>query len=211
MIAKPRVYIEDADTLTFQMFLYSEKFTPSILLGDKPDLVCFTGGADVQPLLYNEENVASHCSPMRDRHCQNLWDKWPDVPRVGICRGSQFLNVMSGGAMYQDVDAHGVDHQVTNLLPMPDTGFKMGTTLMVSSTHHQMMIAGDKGEVITIANRSTQFVSGKPRVKPEFDTEVVWYPETKSLCYQPHPEYARCPANKVYFFDLLKFFFGMGK
>ena len=31
------------------------------------NLLCFTGGADVSPELYGEENVGSYCSPERDK------------------------------------------------------------------------------------------------------------------------------------------------
>ncbi len=213
MTNKPRVLIEDMDNLTFQMFLRTEKFFPTLheSQSDKPDLICLTGGWDVQPHLYGEENIESSCNPTRDKWCKDLWDRYPDTPRVGICRGGQFLNVMSGGAMWQDVDGHCGTHEVINLLDIPSTGFNMGTKFKVTSTHHQMMIPGPDGEVLTIAKKASKFKSGRVREIPAFDTEVVWYEKTQSLCYQPHPEYDGAPVNRVYFFDLIKHLLGMGK
>jgi len=36
------------------------------------------------------------------------------------------------------------------------------------------------------------------------DVEVVMYADTKSLCFQPHPELERCPEECTdYYFELL--------
>ena len=42
------------------------------------DLLCFTGGADVSPELYGEENVGSYCSPERDKYEEQVFD-WADT------------------------------------------------------------------------------------------------------------------------------------
>lgn len=115
----------------------------------------------------------------------------------------QLINTLSGGAMWQDVNNHGGSHEIVDLLIFKDKPFQ------VTSTHHQMMIPGPKGDVIAIAHRATSFLSAdSSRKKPEFDTEVVYYEHTKSLCFQPHPENGYCikgsPTN-VYFFELLNY------
>ena len=148
------------------------------------DLLCFTGGADVSPELYGEDNVGSYCSPERDKYEEQVFD-WAyahDVPMVGICRGGQFLNVMNGGKMWQDVDNHAISgtHKAV---------CKYWGEIMVSSTHHQMMRAGDDGEVLVTANLSTYRNNAEGLFDTDSnDVEVVHYKETKSLCYQPHPE-----------------------
>lgn len=190
-----------------------------IILDDQdkePDLVCFTGGADVNPQLYGEMAIQeTSYDQRRDDEDIRMWQKWPDKPKVGICRGGQFSNVMSGGSMWQHVTNHGESHLIHNLLQIP--GIEQ-TSLMVTSTHHQMMIPGKDGHVIAIAKsqkfgenkgRSDVYKSYLGRKRPDFDTEVVWYPETKALCYQPHPEYRQHPENKEYFFKLLDHFHGM--
>lgn len=178
-----------------------------------PDLVVFTGGHDLNPKLYGEEPLReTRFNNMRDNEDLEAWNKYKDIPKVGICRGGQFLNVMSGGAMWQHVTGHGGAHLMHNLLIVPGIEEQ---SLMVTSTHHQMMIPGEKGFVLGIAldnvnknkGLATEYRSFLKRDKPRFDTEVVWYPETKSLCFQPHPEYNSHSEMRKYFFKLLNHFF----
>lgn len=166
--------------------------------GKEPDLVCFTGGSDVDPSYYGEINA--YCGGLnikRDKREVAAYNAFIDYPKVGICRGGQFLNIMSGGAMWQDVNGHGQSHKVFDLLM-----YQM--EIDMTSTHHQMMIASPKGEVIAIAHQANKFRSPtKDRKVPKFDTEVVYYEHTKSLCFQPHPEYVGNQHDcNVYFFEL---------
>lgn len=93
-----------------------------------------------------------------------------------------------------------------------------GKTYKVTSTHHQMMIPGPEGQLIGIATESKWFEDAtgiyglshaKSRTKdrnpkiPEFDAEIIWYPKTRSLCFQPHPEYHHVETRKL-FFDLVE-------
>lgn len=153
------------------------------------DLLCFTGGADVSPELYGEDNVGSYCSPERDKYEEQVFD-WAyahDVPMVGICRGGQFLNVMNGGKMWQDVDNHAISGTHKAMC-------KYWGEIMVSSTHHQMMRPGDGGEVLVSADLSSYRLNDEVCWHVAYDewvgldVEVVYYKDTKSLCYQPHPE-----------------------
>lgn len=173
---------------------------PDHAVGKEPDLVCWTGGADVNPELYGHKNVASEgINKTRDRQEAAAFSVFKDYPKVGICRGGQFLNVMSGGRMWQDINRHGGTHDLLDLLN--------GETIQVTSTHHQMMIAGKDGEVIGIAHLASKFISGDPNEpKPNFDIEVVYYEPQKAVCFQPHPEYVgnNHPCN-MYFFNLINF------
>lgn len=172
----------------------------------KADLICFTGGEDVSPELYQEEpHEKTYNNWKRDIKEMEIFEKYRDLPKVGICRGGQFLNVMSGGSMWQHVNNHGLTggHTMLDLLLSKKTVF-------VTSTHHQMMIPSKEGTVIAIAHCATQFESKKTsRKRPKYDTEVVWYKETMSLCYQPHPEYwlseNKNSGNQAYFFNLIDY------
>jgi hypothetical protein len=152
------------------------------------DLLCFTGGADVSPELYGEENVGSYCSSERDKYEEQVFD-WAyahDVPMVGICRGGQFLNVMNGGKMWQDVDNHAISGTHKAMC-------KYWGEIMVSSTHHQMMRPAESGEVLVSAELAGYKLNASGFMECEEeplgdDCEVVYYSYTKSLCYQPHPE-----------------------
>ena len=172
----------------------------------KANIVCFTGGEDVSPELYGEENVKSYINVRHDM--EEMFEfqraKALGIPCVGICRGGQFLNVMSGGKMWQDVDNHGIGGHGTHELTCSFTGEKH----QVSSTHHQMMVSGPKGSIIAVANRSSYKTNDKGTFEmgpDDRDIEVMFYPETNSLCFQPHPEFFG-PGHDCYdyFFTLVK-------
>jgi gamma-glutamyl-gamma-aminobutyrate hydrolase PuuD len=78
----------------------------------RPKFVVFTGGTDVNPKFYGEERLAITGYPDRRRdENEALWFshcRANKIPMVGICRGSQFGCVMSGGALYQHVTGHGL-------------------------------------------------------------------------------------------------------
>lgn len=166
------------------------------------DVIVFTGGADVSPHLYGEDNVASNTSRRRDDACLYLFENYPDVPRIGICRGAQFLNVVSGGKMWQDVDGHGRSHLVKDTRTLRE--------YYCTSTHHQMMRPGPDAAVIGVAAAplSTYRLGGTELERfRSTDIEVLYYGTTNSLCFQPHPEYSGHPECTEYFVELVIEFF----
>lgn len=168
------------------------------------DLVCFTGGEDVSPSLYGEKpHIRTYYNPTRDVIERGVFNNCitQEKRMVGICRGGQFLNVMSGGQMYQDVSEHTHDHYITDV----DTGM----LIFASSTHHQMMRPGPGSELVAIANEGgwkEYMKDGIPFRDPveSDDVEVVYYPLTKSLCFQPHPEFDGFDELQDYFFHVVK-------
>lgn len=177
------------------------------------DLIQFTGGADVSPHLYEEDvHPMTTASPGRDNSEARDFAEALDrgIPMTGICRGGQFLNVMNGGKMYQHVDMHtiGGHHDLIDV--------DSGEVIKVTSTHHQMMRAGEGGTVVaTGGHRSTfrQHMVGSSVASgslEEEDTEVVHYPKTKTLCFQPHPEFVNKNHEcQMYYFDLLEDLLGL--
>lgn len=167
-------------------------------------LVCFTGGNDVTPSLYGAaKHKYTGNSVARDMQEQLVFldavEK--NISCVGICRGAQFLNVMSGGEMYQDVEKHTRSHTITDL--------KTGETVYVSSTHHQMMKPAPSGLLVassTLGGKREWYEGEvfKKDVSDE-DIEVVFYEHTKCLCFQPHPEFddAGYEGMRLYFRSLL--------
>lgn len=176
---------------------------------EEADLVLFTGGADVHPSLYGEDmHPSSRTSIHRDRQDIQVFEAAMSalIPMVGICRGGQFLNVMNGGKMWQDVDNHAVGG--THIMYTNDN-----RKMNVSSTHHQMMRAGNDGHIlgycVDLATYKETVVDGE-LVRLEFDDadldiEVLHYPDTNCVCFQPHPEYLdkEHPCQE-YFFELLE-------
>ena len=174
------------------------------------DLICFTGGEDVTPSLYGD---AAHPwtgnNPQRDAYENQIFKEALalGIPCVGICRGAQFLNVMSGGRMYQHVTEHCHSHSLTDI--------ESGELIYVSSTHHQMMMPSDKAVLVATANEkgTREWYDGQvaKRDVSKEDYEVVYYPHTNSLCFQPHPEFdsAEFVGMRRYFGDLLSRFFNL--
>lgn len=171
------------------------------------DMLQFTGGEDVSPLLYGEENHRTTGNSVRRDFEEAGYfaiARRMGTPMSGICRGGQFLNVMSGGSMYQHVGKHSVvgTHKLTDI--------ESEEVVNVSSTHHQMMRKGPLGQLIATAALGgfKQYMIGHMTVEDaegEPDTEVVYYPSTKCLCFQPHPEFFR-PDHECfkYYFDLIE-------
>lgn len=185
---------------------------------DKADIVVWTGGADVNPELYHEnKHPKTHSDHARDRFEQACWFRAQKQSKfcVGICRGGQFLNVMNGGALWQDVDNHALG-SATHPMYYRLSALKGSETTIfqVTSTHHQQMIPNARRnvqkEIWGFAGRSTVKESGlidshgkrvvyHPSPKHSSDAEIIWYPETKSLCFQPHPEYQSMSTREVFF------------
>lgn len=166
------------------------------------DFFVFPGGSDVIPLFYGEKPLKGTTYNLnRDLNEAALYRKIPhDKPKIGICRGSQFLCVMNGGRLWQDVNNHTRDH------PIWDIVTKRVIPGMVS-THHQMMRLPDHAQLIAAAKESTRKESEHDTVyrddksKEYDDPEVVFFSESKTLCFQPHPEYNNVETRE-YFFSL---------
>lgn len=178
---------------------------------EEADLVQFTGGEDVSPDLYGcGKHPTTMNNPERDAHEEEIYNycHGHNKPMVGICRGGQFLNVMCGGRMYQNINNHAIagTHETRDT----NTGYKCQTT----STHHQMMIPEPENGVVigSVTPSMCDFKDYVDRdgtvftVEPEeddFDVEVVSYPYHNVLCFQPHPEYDAGEACREWFFSLV--------
>ena len=180
------------------------------------DVVCFTGGSDVSPALYGEQpHPATWSNTHRDEAEKAIFDicKRKGIPMVGICRGGQFLHVMNGGRLYQDVDNH------ANGRPHTAVDLHTKSIVTVTSTHHQMMRLSDNqdGLIVATADESVrkEFVQGDEVVTmlaTNVDIEVMWHKDTKCLCFQPHPEFnwaiAGAESTYLYFENLLARYIG---
>jgi carbamoylphosphate synthase small subunit len=201
----PKIHLISLDSLSRTMF-FKRGWTIVEESGiDEKTFILFSGGEDVTPELYNHQrHPKTHCNPTRDKYESTLFNKWGNNPKIGICRGGQFLNILSGGTMHQDVDGHLGDH----ILFDQDTGER----ILVTSTHHQMMNPSPKAYVVGTANCSSyketdkeQFLINK-NYPNNSDIEILFYPETNSLCYQPHPEYGMKSCEDHFFSVIDRYF-----
>lgn len=161
---------------------------------DKDTTVLFEGGTDVNPVLYGEKRNSFTGTPDRERDAYEsaIFHKASKAGAsfIGICRGAQFLTVLNGGKLIQDVTGHGTNHEILCV---------GGHNFWVTSTHHQMCNPGaslDPNRDFLVIGwsktpKSVRYVGSDdvPVVPPEVEPEIIWYPRTRSLAIQGHPEY----------------------
>jgi hypothetical protein len=166
------------------------------------DIITFPGGSDINPAIYGDV-MGSHTwayehADDRDLSFLNnpaLKNKF----KIGLCRGAQLLTAISGGKLVQHFQhGHGGGHGMM-IHNNPDQ------ILIVNSLHHQMMFPFNLPEedyvVIGRAcnpqggSLATSFLNGHdeeigmPTDNFGFiEPETVYYPKTRSLCFQFHPE-----------------------
>lgn len=152
-------------------------------------LVLFTGGSDVGPELYGETSPLSVCGSNRHRDMYEIeifnHAIKHDIKMTGICRGSQFINVMSGGKMMHNLNGHaGGRHFVTMS--------SNNKEYLVNSFHHQMSIPSEDAYVIAWSSKrlSRSYVGDGDRyVKYDgYEVEAQITPKTKCFGVQWHPE-----------------------
>jgi gamma-glutamyl-gamma-aminobutyrate hydrolase PuuD len=165
------------------------------------DLALFTGGEDVNPLYYNEsQGNRTQCNPDRDKvekAMYNAVDK--KTFKLGICRGSQLLTVLSGGKLVQHVENHTRAHTIISKYPEHHCKF------IITSTHHQMMypflMKKENYDIIAYSEYylSNTYLNGKNEeisIPDDFvEPEIVFYKDSNALCIQGHPEMASCPDD----------------
>lgn len=154
------------------------------------DLVLFTGGEDVDPSMYGEStNPRTYSNLRRDEKEKKIFDEAFRLGKycLGICRGSQFLCVMSGGKLVQ--------HQ-ENPLYIHNISTYDDKIIPISSTHHQAqfpynlpknkfkMIAWTKG----ISKMHQDGDTDEMHLPLNKEAEIVFYKDTKCLGIQGHPE-----------------------
>ena len=153
------------------------------------DIIMFTGGADVNPRIYGQ-NIGKYTNinVTRDKLEESYYRIFGNKFKIGVCRGSQFLNVMNGGSLIQHVNGHAINQK--HVIETNDN-----KTFNVTSTHHQMCIPSQRRgfELIAWANKlSTCYLDGDNREIKLPDNykefEIGYYQDSKSLLIQSHPE-----------------------
>lgn len=165
-----------------------------VLDPNKADFVCFTGGSDISPKFYGAGfHPTTSISPRRDEFEQMWYERLSGKRMLGICRGGQLLNVLSGGSMYQHVDRHNRTHVSVDV--------ESGLEYDFSSVHHQMMIPGPDAKILAIApGQSTFRETDTSREEGRHDDiEAIFYEKTAAFCFQPHPEWGPSGCTEYFF------------
>jgi putative glutamine amidotransferase len=154
------------------------------------------GGDDIGATLYGGEVAPDmRIDPLRDQlELAALGHFWPTgAPILGICRGSQMLNVFRGGSLHQDVvEFYRIQRHPRTPLPLKHVRLQPGTRLAeavrverirVNSLHNQ---AVDRlGDGLRIAARDRHaMVQAVEDTEGPFRMGVQWHPEL--LFYRPH-------------------------
>lgn len=171
---------------------------PAVLASyvDKLDGFLFSGGGDVDPLLFGQQQRpgCGAINPPRDAHelalARLLLDR-KDKPVLGICRGFQVLNIALGGDVYQDLAAdrssNTLNHRqkqtetyVSHAISLaPDSRLRriLGVEeLMVNSLHHQAVNRLGSGFLPTAWAPDGVIEAAELEGHP-FILGVQWHPE----------------------------------
>ncbi|GAB6930504.1 gamma-glutamyl-gamma-aminobutyrate hydrolase family protein [Paenibacillus sp. JCM 10914] len=179
-------------------------------LAQRFDGFLFTGGHDVNPVMYGEA-VGEWCGELcheRDRMESMLFAKVLelDKPALGICRGLQLFNILLGGSLYQDIPAQLQSDAMINHKQKPpystpahrvqiEAGSLLHHVLQtdaieVNSYHHQgiKVLSGQLSVAATAADGMIESVFMPIHT---FVLGVQWHPE---FSYQTEPY-----SDKIFF------------
>lgn len=151
--------------------------------------VIFTGGSDVSPSFYGDTSPKGICYSNSARDAEEYavckFAEQRGISLVGICRGLQFLNVMSGGKMMHDIGGHGSGaHLVATRTE--DEPF------LTNSFHHQMCIPNKSAHILAWSHTklSKRYIGDKDEemVYHGPEVEALYVPWMRAVGVQWHPE-----------------------
>ncbi len=154
------------------------------------DGLLMPGGADIPPSEYGEETHESVEILDEDRftfekELIHAWIAKTDKPLLGICLGSQWINVAKGGSLVQDIPTEiGGNHRDTNHPVKLEPGSRLaaifgGEEIEVNSFHHQAVDPAGLGEGLrAVAVSPDGVVEATESTDPDrFLIGVQWHPE----------------------------------
>lgn len=151
--------------------------------------VILCGGNDIEPEHYGMTGDAgADYDPERDRLEMDVARRalQANIPILGICRGSQLLNVVQGGSLYQDIrPLRKVTPNRNSILPIKWVDFDESArlvdiygrhTIKINSLHNQAI---DKiAEPLTAVGWDADgFIQAFENTSALFQVGVQWHPE----------------------------------
>ncbi|MDQ0733297.1 gamma-glutamyl-gamma-aminobutyrate hydrolase family protein [Arthrobacter sp. B1I2] len=181
--------------------------------------VLFLGGGDVDPSLYGVRGPVPNLYGVErraDEYCMELIDQTlaRDAPLLAICRGSQLLNLTSGGTLIPDLDPYELhrggkgesmflDEPVTILPGSRLHGILGRDRITVRSGHHQAVEqVGPRLRVAAVADDG--IIEGTEHKDNTWVVGVQWHPEDsdgnaedRELLFKAFVEQASSHAEKM--------------
>lgn len=157
--------------------------------GEPLDGLIIGGGDDIDPEHYGGEvSERDEFDPERDQ-LEIEWIQWAldhQVPILGICRGSQLINVVLGGNLHADISQlRKLTYNRPGLLPTKQVFVERDSSLFsvcgkaklrVNSLHHQAI--KDVGSGLRVAGRDLDgFIQAVESTDDKPIRGVQWHPE----------------------------------
>lgn len=147
------------------------------------------GGDDIGPEMYGGKlGISAKLDPERDEleRCLAEAALERNIPVLGICRGSQMLNVALGGTLDQDAwTTYGADRKITTILPKREACVESDTHLSLISSEKPMRVnalhsqsVDQLGQGLRVSARDTSgMIQAIERIRDPFALGVQWHPE----------------------------------
>lgn len=160
------------------------------------DGLILQGGSDIAPQTYGETPLRPEWAGDRKRDLYEL-DLFREFvaqkkPVLGICRGTQLINVAFGGTLYQDIETqlpNSIEHRnaakyENNFHPLriePGCGlariYKGLRTAVVNTIHHQAVKSLGQNVVIEARSEPDGVIEAIRWRGPNYVFGVQWHPE----------------------------------
>lgn len=166
------------------VLLHDDQTVADVL--DRVDGLIFTGGVDVDPSHYGAERGPETDAPDEERDAFEIAlvraAVERGIPLLGVCRGSQVVNVALGGSLVQHVPEHAVNERADQgvhdiIIEVDSTLHRLlgAQHLNVNSLHHQAVQEG--APCLRVVARA-----------PDGIVEASEHPDLPVLAVQWHPE-----------------------
>lgn len=152
------------------------------------DGIVIGGGDDIAPALYGATpRLVARLDPDRDALEHGIvteaWER--NVPLLGICRGSQMINVALGGTLDQDAYATFGTENIKTILPRKTVSIEAGTRLAALAGARPMQVNALHSQAVARLGRGLRVAARGPRGMPQavererdpFMLGVQWHPE----------------------------------
>ncbi|MEL6913585.1 MAG: gamma-glutamyl-gamma-aminobutyrate hydrolase family protein [Pseudomonadota bacterium] len=146
------------------------------------------GGDDIAPALYGAQpRLVARLDPARDaleqRIVSEAWKR--NIPLLGICRGSQMLNVALGGTLDQDAYTTFGTRNVKTILPRKTVTIEEDTRLADLAGPEPMRVNALHSQAVEKLGPGLRIAARGPRGMPQaiererdpFMLGVQWHPE----------------------------------